>query len=83
MQQMRESLFGVSHPYGLRPSGSPATVKALSRDALDALRRQSVCGRNGVVAVYGDIDSARAEDLLRARFESALPAAGGRPLTFA
>ncbi|MCB1065360.1 MAG: insulinase family protein, partial [Verrucomicrobiae bacterium] len=74
LHQMRESLFGNTHPYGLRPSGSPATVKALSRDSLDALRRQCVSGSNGVIAVYGDIDSGEAEDLLRARFEGALPA---------
>ncbi len=74
MQSLRERLFGAQHPYGLRGSGSPETVEALDRDTLEALRNRVVCGHNGVVAVFGDIDAARAEDLLRQRFETAMPA---------
>lgn len=74
MQALREQLFGSSHPYGLRPSGTPETVRSFGRDALQSLRNEVVCGNNGVIAVYGDIDAARAEDLLRQRFETALPA---------
>ncbi|MCB1232596.1 MAG: insulinase family protein [Verrucomicrobiae bacterium] len=74
MQALREQLFGASHPYGLRASGSPSSIDSLDRGALETLRQQVVCGRNGVVAVFGDIDASRGEDLLRARFESALPA---------
>jgi zinc protease len=73
MQQLRESLFGAEHPYGLRSSGSPETVNALDRDALEALRQKNVCAQNGVIAVYGDIDASQAEDRLREKFESALP----------
>ena len=73
MQQLRETVFGSEHPYGLRVAGTPETVSALDAGSLENLRSEIVCGRNGVVAVYGDIDPSEAEDLLRARFESALP----------
>jgi zinc protease len=74
LQALRESLFGPDHPYGLRPSGTRESVKGLQRDQLSALLGDSVVGRNGVISVFGDIDADQAEDLLRKRFETSLPA---------
>lgn len=73
MQSLRETLFGPDHPYGLPPLGTRASVKVLDRPRLDALRERLVTGRNGVIAVFGDIDPDRAEDLVRRRFEETLP----------
>ncbi len=73
IQALRERIFGRSHPYGLPPSGTANTLASLDREALAALRADTVCGRNGVIAVYGDIDPARTEDVLRARFETTMP----------
>lgn len=72
-QALRERLFGRDHPYGLPPSGSAETLAALDQAALRSLRERTVCGRNGVIAVFGDIEIGRAEELLRARFESSMP----------
>ncbi|MCB1092114.1 MAG: insulinase family protein, partial [Verrucomicrobiae bacterium] len=84
MQGLREALFGAAHPYGLRPSGSRQSVAALQREPLAHLLSETVVGQNGVVAVFGDIDASQAEELLRQRFETALPrgqaAFSGRPV---
>ncbi|MCP5539627.1 MAG: insulinase family protein [Akkermansiaceae bacterium] len=72
MLRLRETIFGATHPYGLRGGGTVRTVRGFSPADLEALRARLVCGRNGVVAVFGDIDPGRAEDRLRERFESTL-----------
>lgn len=77
MQELREALFGCAHPYGLRPSGTRESVKSLDRERLGSLLAECVTGANGVIAVFGDIDPARAEDAVRRRFEHDL-AAGSR-----
>ncbi len=54
---MRSSLFG-SHPYGLRSNGTPESVAKLTRAELLAFYRKHTVGRNGVVAVFGDVKAA-------------------------
>jgi len=72
---MRETLFKVS-PYRLNPLGTPQSVKAVTRDALVAFHRRTCVGRNGVIAVFGDLDVQRAKALLTRLFKD-LPAGKG------
>lgn len=74
MLALRRALFGSAHPLGLRGSGSAETLAGLSGSELESLRSRLVCGHNGVLGIFGDLDLAEAEALVRERFESALPA---------
>lgn len=51
---MRRAVFG-GHPYGLRSSGTEESVNALTRGQLLAFRDECVAGKNGVLAVFGDV----------------------------
>ena len=51
---LRATLF-PGHPYGLRHLGTPATLAGLDRAALLAYHRRALVGREGVVAVFGDV----------------------------
>lgn len=72
MKALRRRLYG-DHPYGLESNGTPGSVESLSRDTLGGLHQRLVRGGNGVVGVFGDLDPDRAEELIRARFETSLP----------
>lgn len=69
---LRRHLF-AGHPFGLRGLGTPETVAKLTRDDLVAFRDRYVVGRNGVIAIFGDV---KAEEVLAAveRELGALPA---------
>ena len=69
---LREELFGA-HPYGLRASGTPESVASLTPDALRAFRDRHIVARNGVLAIFGDVN---AQEVLQAVEElfAALPA---------
>ena len=69
MQRLRREVFG-EHPYGLVSSGTEESVLSLNAPDLEAFRGNFVQGKNGVVGVFGDLDLAQAEDLVRSRFES-------------
>ena len=56
-------LFG-EHPYGLRSSGTVETVGNLTREDLVEFRDRHFVGKNGVLAVFGDV---KAEEVLRLR----------------
>lgn len=71
MKALRRQLYG-SHPYGLDSSGTPESVAALTRDSVASLHSRLVCGGNGVVGVFGDLDLDRAEALIRSRFSQTL-----------
>jgi zinc protease len=49
------------HPYGLRGTGTPESVAALTRSDLVAFRDRYLVGRNAVVSVFGDV---RAQEVL-------------------
>jgi len=72
MKRLRREIYG-EHPYGLEPSGTEETVASLGRDRVSDLHHRLVRGGNGVAAVFGDLDTDRAEALVRERFAS-LPA---------
>ena len=67
MRRLRSELFG-KHPYGLRGSGSEKSVSALSEDDLEAFRQRIVTGKNGVITVCGDVDTAQVIDAVGAKF---------------
>lgn len=50
-----------SHPYGLRGSGEPDTVAALTRDDLTAFYRRYYTADQAVVAIIGNLARAEAE----------------------
>ncbi len=61
------------HPYGLSPAGSEDVLRAITHQDLSELFANYVRGRNGVVAVYGDVDLHRTSVLIQDLF-GALPA---------
>ena len=73
---MRRAVFG-DHPYGLRSNGTAESVQALTRKQLLAFRDECVTGKNGVLAIFGDVsgDEVRA---MCAELFSGLP--GGKLL---
>ena len=79
MKALRRRLYGA-HPYGLESSGTPDSIHSLMRGDITSLHARLVCGGNGVVGVFGDLDLDRAEDLIRARFSGSLRA-GAREFT--
>ncbi len=80
MKALRRSLFGT-HPYGLEPGGTEASISSVHGEDLAAMLRARAVGGNGVVGIFGDLDPARAEDLIRARFEATLPSGPRQFLT--
>ncbi|MGH8582228.1 MAG: M16 family metallopeptidase [Gammaproteobacteria bacterium] len=54
------------HPYGPPPHGTPETVVKLEREHLQAFYRRYYTASNAVIAIVGDVDRARAEQLVEA-----------------
>jgi zinc protease len=69
---LRAELFS-GHPYGLNALGTADSVAALSQADLAAFRERHVAGRNGVLAVFGDVRAAEVKALV-ARAFAELPA---------
>jgi len=59
----RSNLY-PGHPYGLRSLGTPETVSALSQEDLQAFRDRHLVGRNGVIAVFGDVKATEVKRLV-------------------
>lgn len=70
------AVFG-EHPYASDPTGTEASVRALSREDLMDFHRRYFTGANAVVAIVGDLDRTAAEGLAE-RVIGSLPA-GERP----
>ena len=64
---MRTHLF-PNHPYGLRNSGTPESVEALDQKTLVNFQKEFVCGKNGVLAIFGNVKA----DEVKALVESNL-----------
>lgn len=62
-RMMRERLL-AGHPYALPVNGTPESVGRLNREALAAYRDRYLVGKNGVVAVFGDVNRAEVEVFL-------------------
>lgn len=77
---LRENLFG-DHPYALRAKGSEETVASLTQKDVQKMHDEIFTAKNGVLAVFGDVD---AEDVYKLATEAfaGLPAGGGRVSEF-
>ncbi len=64
---LRSTMFG-SHPYALRTAGSAESVQGLTRDHLAAFRQKHLVAKNGVVAVFGNVNA----DAVREQVEALL-----------
>lgn len=62
---LRERLFG-DHPYALRATGSAEAVATLQPGDLEKFHREFVTAKNGVLAVFGDVNA----EEIRARVEA-------------
>lgn len=56
------ALYG-DHPYASPPDGTPESLKAIDRTALQDFHKQYYVARNAVVAIVGAVDRAQAEQL--------------------
>ena len=70
-----KAVYG-DHPYAAPPDGTEQSLTAIQRDDLLAFYRQYYVGRNATIAVMGDLDAARARQLVE-RVLGRLPA--GKP----
>jgi zinc protease len=64
--QASEALWSTlypDHPYGIPPDGTEDSLKAISRDDLQRFQQTYYSAGNAVIALVGDIDRARAEQL--------------------
>ena len=66
---LRRAVFG-EHPYGLRSNGTPESVASLTRAQLLDFREHCVTGRNGVLAIFGDISTGEVRALVETLFSS-------------
>ncbi|MGD8569847.1 MAG: pitrilysin family protein [Gammaproteobacteria bacterium] len=55
-----------NHPYATLPDGYQDTVKALTRKDLEAFYKRYFVGANATIAIVGDLDRARAEQIANA-----------------
>jgi len=66
---LKPKLYG-NHPYALRSTGSPETVSKLTSDDLKSYRDTLVVGKNGVLAIFGDVDPKQVLELAKKDFGS-------------
>jgi zinc protease len=69
---LKPRLYG-DHPYGLRGNGTPESISALTSEQLREYRNQLFVGRNGVLAIFGDVKAEEVIELAKKDFSS-LPA---------
>ncbi len=62
---LRSEIFG-KHPFALRSLGTPDSVRGLSPADLEDFRDRIICGRNGVLAIFGAVDAAEVAALAEA-----------------
>src|SRR6201993_1519343 len=59
---LRQALF-TDHPYALRSNGSADSVQHLTQNDLVAFRDKYIVAKNGVVAVFGNVNAAEVKQL--------------------
>jgi zinc protease len=69
---LRANLF-KDHPYGLRANGTPESVSKLTQQDLIDFYKKHVAGKNGVLAVFGNVKAADVKELVEKSL-GALPA---------
>jgi zinc protease len=73
---LADSLFYLGHPYAVVPTGTAASLTAITRDALAAWHKQRMTKENLVIVVVGNVSRADLTSKIQAAFGS-LPATGG------
>jgi zinc protease len=68
---LRRSLY-PGHPYGLRQLGTPESVLRLDGEALSEFHRRHIVGKNGVIAIFGDVKAAEVKALVE-KYLGSLP----------
>ncbi len=63
----RAELF-AGHPYGLTGLGTAESVAGLTQADLLAFRDRHLVGRNGVIAIFGDVRAAEVKELVERAF---------------
>ncbi len=63
----RQNMY-LTSPYGMMPAGTVASVTSLTRDDLVQFHQRYVHPKNMVLAIFGDVDPAQAEELARKYF---------------
>jgi zinc protease len=69
---LKPRLYGT-HPYALRGNGSPETVEKITSEQLNHYRDQLLVGRNGVLSIFGAVNTDQVLELAKKDFAS-LPA---------
>lgn len=69
---LRSALF-PEHPFSLRAVGSSQSVEGLTAKDLLAFRDRFVVGRNGVIAVFGNVKAADVKQLLEQKLAAMPP----------
>ncbi len=73
-----QEVYGEGHPYGTSPT--PASVQAITREALVELHRRSFRPDAAVLVVAGDVDAATARAMAEQHFGDWQPGAPARPV---
>ena len=66
----RQLVFGPDHPYGRTPSGTEASLKAMSVKDVQSFHANYLKPNNATVIVAGDVTKERAERMLKEQFET-------------
>ncbi|MEY2599193.1 MAG: hypothetical protein RLZZ142_1452, partial [Verrucomicrobiota bacterium] len=77
-RMMRERLL-EGHPYAFRRNGTPETLQALGRKHLLEYRDRWMVSRNGVLAVFGDVDAQEVDREVEALLGGLRPGEAGHP----
>jgi zinc protease len=72
-----EAVYG-DHPYAMAPLGTEESVRAITREQVEAFFRAFYVARNGVLVLVGGVDRAEAEAIAE-RVAAALPEGGPAP----
>ena len=65
---MAAALYGTAHPYGFTELGTEASIKAMTRDDLQAFWKQNFVPNNAALVVSGDITMAELQPLAEKAF---------------
>jgi zinc protease len=76
-QTFFEAVFG-DHPYAMAPLGTEESVRAITREQVEAFYREFYVARNGVLVLVGGVDRAEAEAIAD-RVAAALPEGNPAP----
>ena len=65
---LKEKLYGT-HPYSRRILGTKETVPSLNREMVEEFYKKLTVGKNGVIAIFGDINAEEATKMATQAFE--------------